>query len=337
MATQIIARDSDTSITLDLLRALAAQVVLVVHILGLFALPRPALSFGAVAVLVFFVLSGFVIAHALMKAESFSGYAIDRFARIYSALIPAVLFIFLADSLMVWSGIYAEPGIMNFDAVTDALFLREAKVFGTGHTFWTLAIEFQMYIFVGALFFLKRNWLAMIIVALLFAKLPIQYLGDRGLFAFWLMGFGAYFVIRANILEKVPTFVLGLLSLAGFLYWLHKVQPGAEYNPTLYGWLGLAFVLLVAITTRTNVLSKLGGPVRFFAGYSYSLYLTHYTIAYAAGTLWPQSVTVAVLTFIVANVFAFGFAYVTERHYKKMANAMKSIGINGFRALTRTG
>lgn len=330
MAAQIIARNGDTSIALDLLRALAAQVVAVVHVLALFDLPHPAISFGAVAVLVFFVMSGFVIAHALMRAESFSSYAIDRTARIYSAYLPAVLFVLVADSLMVWAGIYGEPKTVEATVghALHVLTLQDSTVFGTGFTFWTLAIEFQMYLFVGALFFLKssRHWIALLVVAVLFAKLPVEQLGARGLFTLWLMGFGAYFVIKAGVLSKIPLPALGFIALASALYWFHEIAPGTEYNPALYGWFGLAFVALVGVTQRTSVLARLGGAARFFAGYSFSLYLTHYTITYAAAKLWSGPYA-AGLTLIAANVFAFGFAYVTERHYKKIAGWIKSAGL----------
>lgn len=56
--------------------------------------------------MVFFVLSGFVIAYDLARgiaqqSYGFWDFCIDRISRIYSAYVPALIFIAVADTLLI--------------------------------------------------------------------------------------------------------------------------------------------------------------------------------------------------------------------------------------------
>ena len=92
---------NDTSVTLDLLRFCAAQAVCVGHSISFFGVadrlrPPMAPNMQNVGVLMFFVLSGFLIAHVLtrgigQRSYGLAQFVIDRFARIYSAFLPALL------------------------------------------------------------------------------------------------------------------------------------------------------------------------------------------------------------------------------------------------------
>ena len=90
------ASKNDTSVVLDLLRASAAQMVCVGHAISFFISQWKPTEFPLmqnVGVLLFFVLSGFLITYTLLErsknpAYSFINFVVDRFARIYSALLP---------------------------------------------------------------------------------------------------------------------------------------------------------------------------------------------------------------------------------------------------------
>lgn len=90
-----------TSFYLDLVRFLAAFAVFADHSCG-----QPISGgflwqlgpYGPEAVMVFFVLSGFVIAHVSVAREtSFREYAVARAARIYSVALPALILTAVAD------------------------------------------------------------------------------------------------------------------------------------------------------------------------------------------------------------------------------------------------
>jgi peptidoglycan/LPS O-acetylase OafA/YrhL len=88
---------------LDLLRFAAAMIVLLSHLAytrftdGAYLAIRE-FNLGSDAVVVFFVLSGFVIAHtAKAKDGTIGQYFFNRATRIYSVAIPAILLTFILD------------------------------------------------------------------------------------------------------------------------------------------------------------------------------------------------------------------------------------------------
>ena len=90
-----------TSLSLDVIRFGSALVIAVVHIAqSYFSIGWPDLvtSVGLPAVAVFFILSGFVIRYVTrIKYSTLGEYTIDRASRIYSVVLPAILFTVLAD------------------------------------------------------------------------------------------------------------------------------------------------------------------------------------------------------------------------------------------------
>src|SRR5882672_11159660 len=91
------------SLYLDLLRFAAAMLVFLDHA-GRKRLGGPLLGhlegLADFAVLLFFVLSGYVIAFAGdCKERTLGSYAVARTARIYSVVVPALLLTFVADRI----------------------------------------------------------------------------------------------------------------------------------------------------------------------------------------------------------------------------------------------
>ena len=91
-----------TSLYLDLVRFAAALTVLLSHYGtrhftgGMFYQMQP---YGAEAVDVFFVLSGFVIAHVTDSRETDPRrYIVNRMARVYSVAVPALLLTMALDT-----------------------------------------------------------------------------------------------------------------------------------------------------------------------------------------------------------------------------------------------
>jgi hypothetical protein len=72
--------------------------------------------------------------------------------------------------------------------------------FGTAGQLSSIAQEFHIYFFVGALYFLciGRQRVVAAIVAVLSARMPLgNFLDGRALFLLWMMGFSVYFVVRS--------------------------------------------------------------------------------------------------------------------------------------------
>jgi peptidoglycan/LPS O-acetylase OafA/YrhL len=156
----------------DAIRATAALMVLVGHALGIFNARHPVWpqQFG---VIIFFLLSGYLISQTLHKRlgqpqSTFLDYAIDRWARIYSGFLPAILFVAVLDYLTLrYFGHIAHPEVvtrLNPETFFANLFMLQAPgfsdPFGSAAPFWTVAIEFWIYMFVGLLAFSIRDGLS---------------------------------------------------------------------------------------------------------------------------------------------------------------------------------
>ena len=354
-------QSNDVSIALDLIRALAAQAVCVGHAFSFFGV-YPSLRSDRVpymqnlGVIVFFWLSGFLIAHALVRNVArddggFWRYAVDRFARVYSAYVPALLFIWVVDSLVLRLGRYEFPTYLTAKVFLGTLLMFQnypgsylttwsVPSLGSGGPLWTLSVEFHIYLFVGALFFFvrARGWLlqtVLLVLVLVTAAVPLRYLfGDvqehvgTGLFSLWLLGFATYFVIRGGGGLNLARTLCWLAALGAFWWYGRHVTHAREYAPEQYVVLagGFAFLVLALLRTRVFV-NRLVLPrvVRVFADYSYSLYLVHYTILYALFRLWTGSPRAgAWLGVVLANAVALALAWFTEFRHKQLAGWLRA-------------
>ena len=80
------------------------------------------------AVIAFFVLSGFVIAHVTSNAESSpQSYTIARISRLYSVVIPALILTFICDNI----GLRIDPAFYDMKpiALSDHQFGRYVASF----------------------------------------------------------------------------------------------------------------------------------------------------------------------------------------------------------------
>jgi peptidoglycan/LPS O-acetylase OafA/YrhL len=109
-----------------------------------------------IGVVIFFLLSGYLISQTLHRRLAdpnarFVDYAIDRWARIYSGFIPAIILVAAMDYVCIShnhasaetierftvSGFFANLAMLQAPAV--------ALPFGSAAPFWTVAIEFWIY------------------------------------------------------------------------------------------------------------------------------------------------------------------------------------------------
>jgi peptidoglycan/LPS O-acetylase OafA/YrhL len=344
--------DNDASFALDALRVFAAELVCIFHAIAFFKVDwlrsphlPPMQNFG---VCVFFVLSGFLIAYTLMKKSEnprygFSDYLIDRTARIYSGWIPALIFVGVVDHFLAKAGVYGEGRHREYITLIGnvlqlqqyhGLFERYLSfpIYGSGGPFWSLSLEFHIYLLVGAVFFVLRGasaWLLLPLV-LVFGQLPIAYLAGTSLFTLWLSGFATAFILArcaANVSTAV-WIVIGVFSTG----WLgFRLYPNHDpFDPALYPPLIISFAAFIALAMRTRFTISsnaawLAGPVRFMANYSFSLYLIHFTILFAATKFMTLGhFRTALLVVFIANVCAVAIAMPTEMQHGRLARWLKA-------------
>ncbi|MFZ5712713.1 MAG: acyltransferase family protein [Bradyrhizobium sp.] len=321
---------SDTSIGLDLLRAVAAQMVCIGH----------AINFSGVGytkapdagVLLFFILSGFVIAYTLDSRSQSERYnlvefGIERFARIYAAYLPALLLIALSD--------WWFAGSFDLRALFGNLLMLQ-NVPGSGFTTYgsaghltSLAAEFHIYFFVGATYFLlcNRQRVLCAAVLVLFSTMPLGYTlnlpgSNRSLFVLWLAGFALYFVLRnANLPGLAPWLLSATIGVAYFGKKFLQPNPDDLAN---YPLIVLAFACLVVCTQSTRALGRFEPIIRFAAGYSLSLFLLHFTLTTHLMAKW-SGLGGAVAAILLSNALAAAFAFIAESRYRLLATWLKSL------------
>ncbi|MFC7587080.1 acyltransferase family protein [Nonomuraea antimicrobica] len=137
---------------LDALRGIGALAVVMEHLLPWFV---PALrpywfSLGIYGILVFFLVSGYIIPASLERHGDVRAFWISRFFRLYP-LYLAVIALVLA--LAWWVPVRAEvPRDGSAVAAHATMLLDVVSVGGVADTMWTLSYEMVFYLVVTALF-----------------------------------------------------------------------------------------------------------------------------------------------------------------------------------------
>ena len=157
------------SVYLDALRLLAALMVFAHHasypIFGgrwISALG----GYGHEAVVVFFVLSGFVIAFVTdAKERTPRAYAASRLSRLWSVALPALAATLAMDAIGKWLApqAYADVLINPLGPLASALFVNEFWTaqwhVGSNIPFWSLSYEAAYYLLFGIFVFAPMRWL----------------------------------------------------------------------------------------------------------------------------------------------------------------------------------
>lgn len=339
----------ENSIVLDFVRGISSQLVVIGHLLAFFSFEQkynlPVIqNFGVIA---FFVLSGFLITQTtLLKGieYNFKYYLIDRFCRIFYTYIPALVFIVLVDASMIYFfNHYDESYKFNFQNFFANLFMLQSfpeikrigiEAFGSARPFWTVAIEWWIYVFFGVLFYLRKiKWNILVAglfcISFVFVFYNINGRGI-GLSIYWMMGM-LISILYNKIELNISTRNLVLLLVMVFL--------GLLFRMILYRDLydaGLVFifsVLMFLLINPTDAIKKIITNryfekfSRVLASYSYSLYLIHYTVISAMTYFFKQDLDLAavLIIFIIVNIIAYLFYLVFEKNNYKLKTRLKKI------------
>lgn len=146
----------------------------------------------------------------------------------------------------------------------------------------------------------------------------------------WLAGFAMAFIL-ANCARNVSALMwlmVGALSTGWFCI---RLFPNHDpFDPVLYPWLAISFAAFIALAMRTRVtvganMLWLTRAIRFMADYSFSLYLIHYTILFAATKFMTLGrFRTALLMVVVANLCAIAIAIPTEMQHGRLARWLKA-------------
>jgi peptidoglycan/LPS O-acetylase OafA/YrhL len=359
------------SANLDVIRATAAWAVMWGHLRSLFfvrfsELEHPSLfvkilyfftGFGHQAVVVFFVLSGFLISSSVFKSYaagtwSWRDYTVNRSVRLYIVLIPGLLLGLFWDlagsSLFASTGLYSHPlrdlspdiaqnNLTAGNFIGNLLFLQTivCPTFGSNGPLWSLANEFWYYVlfpvsfFVLVAFFRRAIWQAIFLLLLAFTVAVFLHPAKLVGFLIWLAGCVlviSYSRLRIQTLARLIPYAL--ISFFVFSICLFAARTGS------WGMLGndlavgVGFSLFLFGVLQMDIGTRHSGPARTFAGFSYSLYVLHFPVllfikAWVAPPLGWQPHTAHVIAGAMIGIAVLGFAWIVSLVTEKRTGAVQ--------------
>ncbi len=297
---------------------------------------RPWLFFcaGHEAVILFFVLSGFVLSHQLRNFEfnNYGNFILKRFFRIYPAYYVAIL---LSASLLLLIKHYI-PSALAGNNLTDWFYIWSQTTFDKtmilgsltllyheGNSLdvatWSLFYEMWLSIFFPILLWLiwRSHWLinCAVISFLLISSYLLYAHGDL-LGNSWqgILYYGWYFILGVFIYRFYGKLILLANPLFLFfgvlLYFSNYILFGKISNRMLHELiiaLGSALIIINSIHNQWFKVFLSWLPFRFYGKVSYSLYLFHLPILFGLSyLLLPHYsiIAVKIITFILASIIA---------------------------------
>ncbi|MEZ5667663.1 MAG: acyltransferase [Alphaproteobacteria bacterium] len=323
---------------LDALRVGAALAVLASHLAyprftdGVYLFIRE-LNLGSDAVVLFFVLSGLVIAHTAEAKDRTAGrFLFNRATRIYSVAIPALLLTIGFDRLGAalypddYDGWWYNAAPIGETLAYGLSFANEwtgqAFRIGTNGPWWSLSYEVAYYLIFAAWSYAAGVRRAVLVAALCLIVGPKVLL----LAPAWLLGVATWRAIAAGrpaALSPIAAWTMALLPVAiyafaqtihlpalllhltGAALGLHDAPPFALLNFSdefvwngLLGLLAAAHIVgVAALAARRPAADAAPGvaarAIRWGSGASFSLYLIHYPVLQFFGAAVPADLPMA--------------------------------------------
>ncbi|GFE81227.1 acyltransferase [Steroidobacter agaridevorans] len=349
---------------LDLLRFTAANLVLLSHVFVVFFDNKKTYQGRGVAVIILFVLSGFLITRSLMyrakkPGEHMPAFLADRVARIMTPFVPVLLAIALLNATVIHTNWSLDGLSTGFVALLGNLFLLfdypvfqlldiahvdvwwRIRPYNTAEPFWTVAIEFWIYIAMSLLFFcaikrerIRGGWI--VLLALISVPVILWNAADgagKALSLTWMVGGMAGFLVvfmggdsaaaRSRLLAWIIV-VCGVASLSARVVKLgfdpYDLQTNFLMTVIFFG----IFLRLNQATAAWRIPAALA---KFGASYSYSLYLVHNTvlvIVFENTHSWPKPVAIA-FGVVLAHLVALLVYHSFEKHHRAVGTYLRPI------------
>ena len=339
---------------LDLLRAIAALLVLFAH------LTDPTITDGAVkgpnqigysSVMIFFVLSGYVISYVAAEREfTVLDFAISRISRVYSVVIPALILtvfvdilflnirpIFNSDELISEIPLYQYTKFPVYLLTTllfgNQLWTLRLTAFSNG-AYWSMCLEVYYYTIFAMAFYFKGKW------RIIFLSSTLVAIGPWALLRFhlWLLGCLVYWIHRNYTISPIRARVIFVTTGALMVLYLatdHNLWIDDQLDLLTDGKVGHSFLrrfagdTLTGTTIALNILAaryaafdfgRLGPLFTYVASFSFSLYLMHGPLLRFWSAYWHPS-PVITIGLVLASVWVLG--YVTEKQKDHLRNILR--------------
>ncbi|WP_299613529.1 acyltransferase [uncultured Tateyamaria sp.] len=350
------------SLWLDALRVAATLIVVFSHVAyarftrGDYQFARD-LNIGSDAVIVFFVISGLVIAFAAERDKTLGTYTFNRVTRLLSVLLPALVLTFVLDQIGRPMDASAYPDrfyqplplwemLARGLTMSNEWGLFERVRLGTNGPLWSLSYEAAFYVLFGVAVFmsgLRRG--------VLLAGLAIVF-GPRILLLMpaWLMGVAVWHFVKSGGAARMGTEPARLLAWGGPLAYvlcqaMNVPDTLAQLTADAFAPGHYRFVLVfsdefvwnnvIGLFTALHVIGMArlvqgyqgSHPhLRWWAGASFSIYVVHYPVLHLIDAAFPaETLARDALLFFGSVGAGLVFAQIFERPIAGVRAAARAI------------
>lgn len=301
-------------------------------------LPSVLAFHGREAVAIFFVLSGFVIRFVTRNKEKDGrSYAVARASRISSVVLPSIALTIILDWIgrglspidyvrYAPIGIDGLPSLLASMTFTNEIWFNHI-ILGSNEPYWSMGFEIWYYAIFGVVLYCRGPLRVLLLAAsaLLLGPKILLYM------ALWLLGVALYDVIsglKPFTYQRIFGWALVLISATSYLLAHETVGSHVE---SVFRVTSVASVLVsfgyfffVAVLTAAVILGldlalwdtdcwsrPVADGIKWLAGGSFTLYLTHQPLLLFWGAVFPTlrgwfggSLAIAALTLISVYVVA---------------------------------
>lgn len=336
-------------VQLEYARGFAACYVCFTHVLPLCGFGKGKfeifLRFGQEAVMLFFLLSGFVIYFSFERAEdkSFKNYFLRRFLRIYPIFVISLLLGYLAlcVSARNWVRLDIKSALANLCMLQDFSYAKPGVLFSpfAGNSpLWSLSYEWWFYMsFWPIVSWTPKKWQFPIVIAIsavggiAYFLLPNQVALFALYFLIWWVGVEMARVFCSGRTpdfrnQAKPIIVLTLFCCVLLVPVIaHQGHLGFGLHPFLelrhFGAaLGIVCIALVWSRFKLRFFNSVFGIFGFVAPLSFALYVVHYPIALACCSL--PFINPSILRLVVCGVIAVSASFLAETLSRRLSLAV---------------
>lgn len=287
---------------LDLLRITAASLVLIAHasnntVFSNLSLPD---QLGYSSVMIFFVLSGYVITYVAHEREfKLTDFAISRIARVYSVVLPALALTVCVDllTLHLTPPNHAEEFVSSIPVyqyasfpkyvLLDALFgnnvwgLHESLF--SNDVYWSMCFEVYYYCLFAAAFYFRGALRIGLLIVVLACIGPWPFMR----FHLWLFGAGIYLLHKRIFIKQAIARIIFAITVALMIYDLAtdlNLRIDSYWGVDGGHWRRFMGDTLTGIIIAVNILAarycgfnfgRFGSWFTYLSSSSFSLYLMH--------------------------------------------------------------
>jgi len=333
----------------DNYRGLLAIIVLIGHLCATFLYPY----LGATGILpdlmnflstwsvnIFFILSGYLITHSILRNIFKNGYfkwsdfLISRIARIYPPLIASILLSTILYWLVVYFNLHGKYSFLlpsdlyvirdNFSfkyrEIVDSLLMRGGLLYVNG-ALWSLYVEVRIYLVAMLIAILikgRMGWWAKSIAFIVLFYISIKLKDSSVFVTIWMLG-SVFSVIHHEKfrLPRGVSYVIFLLALIISLYYSFTPRAFLQNDNTINGFFATCAlsILLAGLIFIWQVGTNFLYLFSTSAKYSYTLYIIHFPLLLFAFSLTHQMLSsnfqylklfiVCIVVFAVILCFAY--------------------------------